>query len=245
MGGRSPRGGRSRLNRSGCGRGRIASIASLWRRSPTFRQWLTERNGGEALGAIADAQQPQMYCAGCGSKVGSEVLKRALVRLREESDIGPIPSIPPGKGGGEGTDEGHAGEVLVGLSSPDDAAVVRVPPGLLMVHTVDFFQRLGERPLCVWADGGKALFERCVCDGGGAADGAGDRHLAPRHRRQTDGNAVSPAGGGAEIFAGGGGGAGRRPHHGRRTTGAGIVLQRLGGGSGVAPQGGACRWAMR
>ena len=122
-----------------------------------------EMDGGdraENLGAIADAQPPKMYCAGCGSKVGSEVLKRALSRLREESDIGPIPSIPPGKGGGEGADEGHAGEVLVGLSSPDDAAVVRVPPGLLMVHTVDFFNALVSDPFVF----GQMVAKHCLND---------------------------------------------------------------------------------
>ena len=58
-----------------------------------------------------------MRCAGCGSKVGSTTLKRVLQRLqiRESKDI------------------------LIGLNSPDDAAVVQVPAGQLMVHTIDYF----------------------------------------------------------------------------------------------------------
>jgi len=69
-------------------------------------------------GAIA--KQPPMHCAGCGSKVGGQVLRRALARL----DL-PQPD-----------------DVLVGLDSPDDAAVVRLPEGRVAVHTVDHFRAL-------------------------------------------------------------------------------------------------------
>ena len=65
-----------------------------------------------------------MRCDGCGAKAGADVLERAL------SGLHPL-----------ATDQ-----VLVGLSAPDDAAVLRVPPGKATVHSVDFFRAFVDDP---------------------------------------------------------------------------------------------------
>ncbi len=79
---------------------------------------LTNSESLEAISAIA------MRCGGCGAKVGATVLSRALGSL--------MPLDHP--------------DVLIGLHAPDDAAVVRVPAGKAMVHTVDFFRAFIDDP---------------------------------------------------------------------------------------------------
>jgi selenide, water dikinase len=58
-----------------------------------------------------------MRCTGCGGKVGSRVLRAALERLE-------VPASP---------------HVLLGLETPDDAAILQPPGGRPVVTTVDFF----------------------------------------------------------------------------------------------------------
>jgi selenide,water dikinase len=78
----------------------------------------------EASATGASEAPAPLHCAGCGSKVGGRVLRRALARL----------DLPP------------SDDVLLGLDSPDDAAVVRLPEGRVAVHTVDHFRALVADP---------------------------------------------------------------------------------------------------
>lgn len=80
----------------------------------------------------AAADRPKHYCAGCGSKVGRDALNRALQRVRQDFPLGIRH---------DGSDT-----VLVGLDSPDDAAIAQVPAGMLTVHTVDFFREIVDDP---------------------------------------------------------------------------------------------------
>jgi selenide,water dikinase len=79
---------------------------------------LDETEQTQAISALA------MRCGGCGAKVGATVLSRALAQVQ------PI----------------ERDDVLIGLHAPDDAAVLRVPTGKALVHTVDFFRAFIDDP---------------------------------------------------------------------------------------------------
>ena len=91
---------------------------------------MPESGGADIPRGLADQQAIKeisalaMRCGGCGAKVGSTLLTRAL------SQLTPLARE----------------DVLVGLHAPDDAAVVSVPPGKVMVHTVDFFRAIVDDP---------------------------------------------------------------------------------------------------
>lgn len=78
------------------------------------------RNDAMVLEVKESIKASTMRCAGCGAKVGSSVLKRVLQRLQPAIVMRP--------------------EVLMGVESAEDAAVVEFPPGKVSVSTVDFFR---------------------------------------------------------------------------------------------------------
>ena len=65
-----------------------------------------------------------MRCGGCGAKLADPVLRAALARVAP----------------------GSRRDVLVGLDAPDDAAVIEVPNGALLVQSVDHFRPFVDDP---------------------------------------------------------------------------------------------------
>lgn len=82
-----------------------------------------------------------MQCAGCGSKVGSGTLDRVLQRLKQ-------------------SDWRQREEILIGLDSPDDAAVLQVPIDRVLVQTIDYFRALVNDPYLF----GQIATNHCLSD---------------------------------------------------------------------------------
>jgi len=74
--------------------------------------------------AIRELSAIAMRCGGCGAKVGATVLSRVMQRLPE----------------------GQRDDVLIGRDAPDDCAMLVVPPGKVMVQSVDYFRAFIDDP---------------------------------------------------------------------------------------------------
>lgn len=68
--------------------------------------------------AIKELSTMAMRCGGCGAKVGATVLSRVLQRLPATTRE----------------------DVLIGRDAPDDCAMLAVPPGKVMLQSVDYFR---------------------------------------------------------------------------------------------------------
>jgi selenide, water dikinase len=88
---------------------------------------LAHAMGQEAIDLLTHSK---MRCGGCGSKVGAQVLDRALSRVQHL--ISPRAEVVAG----------------LGVSKGDDAALVRLPdkPNMLLVHTLDYFRSFVSDP---------------------------------------------------------------------------------------------------
>ena len=85
---------------------------------PTLLPPLADRQALKEISAIA------MRCGGCGAKVGASVLSRALDRIEPAARA----------------------DVVLGLDSPDDAALVDVGGDRLSLQTVDYFRAMVDDP---------------------------------------------------------------------------------------------------
>jgi selenide, water dikinase len=89
-----------------------------WWKNRIDRQFMARfSNLSKTMSQVEKAEKPKMFCAGCGSKVGSNSLKSVLVRLPQSDQT----------------------DVLIGLNQADDAAVIAIPAGTVLVQTLDYF----------------------------------------------------------------------------------------------------------
>ncbi len=102
-----------------------------------------EKRDRSASLPLTSHASPPMPCAGCASKVSNTVLERTIQRVRQDQPIWQ-----------------QRDDILIGLDAPDDAAVVRVPAGQVMVQTVDYFRALVADPFLF----GQIATHHCLSD---------------------------------------------------------------------------------
>jgi selenide,water dikinase len=86
--------------------------------APSLPPGLADAHVTAALGTLA------LRCGGCGAKVGAPVLARALQRVAASS----------------------RDNVLIGLDTPDDAAVIETAGDTALVQTIDYFRAIVDDP---------------------------------------------------------------------------------------------------
>ena len=121
---------------------RFRQFPAMAAEGAVVQKGLTNSEAGRELAATA------MRCGGCGSKVGSSVLSRVLENLTAQ--------VPSGALSGAGP----APSVLVGLETPDDAAVLRLPSDRFLVQTLDYFKAILDDPYVV----GQIVTHHCLSD---------------------------------------------------------------------------------
>jgi selenide,water dikinase len=140
-------------------RGRFAfEGAWVWKwKDRIDRAFMEKYDATDTGGMNGPGAMDPMRCGGCGSKVGSDALAAALRAIEQ----------PRGEG------------IVIGLESPDDAAVVQLPAGTLAVQSVDFFRAFIDDPYVL----GKVTAHHCLTDL--YAMGATATHPSPATRSQT------------------------------------------------------------
>ena len=105
-------------------RGPLAAYGARWWRLKDWidRRWM--RRYRELPEMAADEGEDPMRCGGCAAKVPAMVLARVMQRLQ------PVTSDA----------------VLIGLDSPDDAALISFPGMPPLLQTVDFFRAMVDDP---------------------------------------------------------------------------------------------------
>jgi selenide, water dikinase len=105
-------------------RGPFAAYGAVWWRLKDWidRRWM--RRYRELPEMAADEAEDPMRCGGCAAKVPSAVLGRVMQRLQPAASEA----------------------VMIGLTAPDDAALIAFPGAPPLLQTVDFFRAMVDDP---------------------------------------------------------------------------------------------------